>query len=267
MDNDMTEFFTDKHLDSDSPVVSDGKPQPVYGEVHSVSFSTLQDYERCPYKVFLAKGRGIPRVGNEYTERGSHCHELLEHYVMGELDVLPWDVFRSEIYHETLIESFRAAYLNDQCIPELKYSFTEDMKETEWEAPDMWLRGAIDVVVLLDGWKDIAIYDYKTGSNKSSAKHRDQLMLYALLMMIKYPEIESIKSAPIYLDHRQEPFLNNYNRNDLQLLWPRYHERLKRVTNTTEWIANPNRFNCNWCSYSTPQPEIGQEEPACMYHW
>lgn len=263
MDNDMTEFFTDKHLDSDSPVVSDGKPQPVHGEVHSVSFSTLQDYERCPYKVFLYKGRGMARLGNEYTERGSHCHEILEHYVMGELDEVEWDTFRSGDYHQKLIETFREGYANNQCITELKYAFDEDMNVIEWD--QAWLRGAIDVVVIQDD--KAIIYDYKTGSNKSTAKHRDQLMLYALLMFMLYPELEQIQSAPLYLDHKQEPFYNNYTRNDLELLWPRYYDRLKRVTDTTEWVANPNRFNCNWCSYSEPQPTVGQEEAACPYHW
>jgi len=138
------------------------------------------------------------------------------------------------------------------------------MKTTKWDAKNVWLRGMIDVVK----WESkthCTIYDYKTGSNQSAAKHRSQLMLYSLLMFIRYPKLETIEATPIYLDQRIDNFYTSYTRNDVDLFWPRYLKRLQAVTECQDFQPNPNGFTCKWCQHKIKQEGLGQTKPACEF--
>jgi RecB family exonuclease len=258
----MSDFFTNKHEDYPDPVET---TDPEFtGQVHSVSFSTLSTFEQCPYSVFLSKVQGIASKGNEASNRGSRLHELLENYVLGNTDEVNWKLFKAYDYHAPIIESFREAHSSKPkaCVPEYQLAFNKNMVKTKWDAKNVWIRAMIDVM-----WRKSSthavLYDYKTGSNQSAAKHRSQLMLYALLYMLRNPKIESVEVAAIYLDLKIDNFYTSYNRNDINLYWPRYHARLKQVTECREFKPNPNGFTCKWCEHKKIQD--GAKKPACAY--
>jgi hypothetical protein len=133
----MASFFSDTHLDSDAPLVDSSQPMPVEGRVKSVSFSTLSSFERCPYGVYLSKGKGIPSLSGAAADRGSALHQMLEDYVNGEIDEVTWSDMRAGDYHADLITLFRHEKERERCIPELKLSFKEDMSACKWDDTDM----------------------------------------------------------------------------------------------------------------------------------
>jgi RecB family exonuclease len=145
---------------------------------------------------------------------------------------------------------------------EYPLAFTKDLKSCKWDSKNVWLRAAIDVV-LRKSKKAVVLYDYKTGSNQSAAKHRSQLMLYALLYMLKHTNIEHVEVAAIYLDLKIDNFYTSYNRNDINLYWPRYYARLKQVTECREFKPNANGYTCRFCEHRTIQDKA--EKPACAY--
>ena len=260
----MAGFFTKTHENYPDPVT----PETITfkGRIKSVSFSTMSTYEQCEYAAYLSKVKAIEGVGSVAMDRGSLMHTALEMYVKGEWDEFDWSMFKSKTYHQDLIEKFRDQYLTNLCIPELKLAFHKNMKPVKWDAKNMWLRGAIDIVLWDDKTKkQCSIYDYKSGSNQSAAKHRSQLMLYALMMFIRYPELEFIRSAPIYLDHRASIFYTDFRRSDLNILWPRYLHRLQTVTKAKTFTPNPNGFTCRFCQHKKIQEDLNQTEPACEF--
>lgn len=255
-------FFTDKHQTVPEP---DGFSKPVFtGTIPSVSYSTLKNFEACQYHAYLDKVALIGRVSGPAADRGTHIHELLEMYVKGEFEEFDWSLVKSKGFHQRLVENFKADYLSGLCYPEIKFGFTKDMQPTDFETAK--IRGVIDQLNFLDIKKTQALlYDYKTGSDYAGAAHRDQLLLYVLVCFILYPDLQYIQSAPIYLDHRKPVFHNNYKREDLDILWPRYHERLMRVLDATNFVPNPNGFSCKWCPHKKIQPTLNQVEPACEF--
>tara|TARA_R110000803_G_scaffold79057_3_gene144497 strand:- start:25529 stop:26326 length:798 start_codon:yes stop_codon:yes gene_type:complete len=260
----MASFFSDTHLAHPEP---EQTPQILYqGQVQSVSFSTLSTFEKCPYAIYLSKVTGIPGMSGPAADRGSKLHEMLEDYVQGTRPDVNWSTMKSNDHYAPIIESFKEGYATGMVMPELKLAFTKDMIVTDWDKPDAWLRGAIDVTEYLNVKKTKAIlYDYKSGQDSMAAKHRSQLMLYALMMFIAYPELEEIKCAAIYLDIKKELFFTDFTRNDLDILWSRYQWRLQQVTECQNFKPNPNGFTCKWCQHKKIQPELGQTAPACEY--
>jgi len=258
----MSGFFTDTH--KDYPDAPKPEVEKFSGIVPSVSFSSMSTFEQCPYAVYLSKVCSIRGLGSPATDRGSKLHELLEEYVLGTTDEINWKQFKSGKFHAPIIDQFRELYQQDKCVPELKIAFTKEMQLTKWDADDCWLRGAIDVTTY-DTPQTAKIYDYKSGNNASAAKHRAQLMLYAMMLFLSQPEVQTIEAAAIYLDHKITNFYTSYRRSDVNLYWPRYQQRLARVTDCRDFQPNPNAFSCRWCQHKTIQEELGQVEPACKF--
>jgi RecB family exonuclease len=151
-------------------------------------------------------------------------------------------------------------------IPELKYAITKALKPTKWDSRTMWHRGAIDVVLFKDTKKtQAAIFDYKTGQMGKTVTHKSQLMLYALIMFILYPNLQDIQAAPIYLDHKVAPFYATFKRSDFDMFFPRWVSRFRQVTDATVFPARPNAFNCRFCQHKAAQPDLNQVEPACAF--
>jgi len=260
----MADFFTKTHEKYPDPVTRD--KIEFKGKIKSVSYSGMSTYEQCEYALYLNKVKSIEGIGSPAMDRGSLMHNALERYVNGKDEELNWSMFKAKYSHQDIIETFRDEYLTGLCIPELKLAFNKNMKPVHWVASNMWLRGAIDIVLWHDETKkQCSLYDYKSGSNQSGAKHRSQLMLYALMMFITYPELEFIRTAPIYLDHKVAIFYTDFRRSDLDLLWPRYLQRLQAVTKARTFTPNPNGFTCRFCQHKKAQEALNQTEPACEF--
>ena len=259
-------FFSDSHKLVPEPETQDYSY--CKGNIKNVSFSGLQVFESCPYHLYLDKVGLIPGSTNAAASRGSAIHDMLENYVNGTLDEteINWSLMKSNVYHQNLINTFRKDYEVGLVIPELKYAITKNLNPCKWDSKIMWHRGAIDVVLFKDSNKKQAVlFDYKTGSNNKTVVHKSQLMLYALMMFILYPQLEDISASPIYLDHKQDPFYSTFKRSDFDLFWPRWHARLSAVTEANVFPARPNKFNCKWCPHKAARPDLDQTEPACAF--
>jgi len=261
----MAGFFSNTHHKYPTPI-DPATPQIKYqGTIRSVSFSTLSTFEQCPYHVYLSKvhNGGCKPLGSTAMNRGSQIHEMLEAYVNGVSDKVTWSAMKSRKYYAPIIEEFRETRIKGLCFPELDLAFTKEMQKTDWMAPNAWLRGAIDIAVFNKDKTHCDIYDYKTGSNRSAVKHRSQLMLYACMMFILYPKLQTLRCAAIYLDHRSQPFFTDYHRQDLDLFWPRFKARLLKVTDAVEFLPNPNAFTCAYCSHKEIRTDLNHTKPLC----
>jgi hypothetical protein len=261
----MSNFFSNTHEsvpdDSDKNDYSYCK-----GSIDHVSFSSMTTYENCPYQLLLKNLHKLPRKSAPAAERGSKLHDKLEQYVKGDLDSFNWKSIKSGEYHRPLIESFREDYQIGLCHPEIQYGLTKKLKSCAFDADEVWHRGILDILTFESDAKHRAlIYDYKSGSSKSGAKHRSQLMLYALVSFMLYPTLKEIHTSPIYIDEKVPTFLTRFVKKDLELFWPRYSMRLNAVTDATVFPAKPSNMACRWCDFAHIDYDAGETEPFCGY--
>ena len=262
----MANFFSNTHEAFPVEIAPEPDLDFCAGSIDNISFSGLMKAESCMYNLFLSKVKGIGSVGGPAADRGSQLHNMLEEYVNGTTEQAAWGILKSKAYYVDLVEGFRKDYQNDLCIPEWKYAITKDITPTKWDAKDMWHRGAIDVVIFETSEQiRAAIYDYKSGRNTASVKHRSQLMLYAMMLFLFYPTLQEIRAAPVYIDHAAPIFYTSFQRKDYDVFWPRFRQRFLTVTDATHFPPTPSAYACQWCQHKKAQESLGQVEPACEF--
>lgn len=236
-------------------------PDEQSGLIKATSYSGVKQFEKCPHALYLNKIERVPMVGSPAMDRGSQLHLELEEYIDGTLDA-PTAAAK---HYPDLIDSFRKEYEVGKCTPEEKWAFNTHFEEVDWMAFNCWIRIILDVRVMHDK-HSASIYDFKSGKwDGDPAGHRSQLMLYALFTFLKYPELEHIRAAPIYIDHKKDLHYAEYTRADLETFLPNWLKRIKTVTMATEFPPKPSQWSCKWCQHCRPQEELKQEHPSCLY--
>jgi hypothetical protein len=114
-----------------------------------------------------------------------------------------------------------------------------------------WLRLKLDAMVMHSP-RTATVIDFKTGKKfGNEIKHGEQLQLYALTTFLRYPDLEEVFAELWYID---QPEGNNitskrYTRQQALMFKNAWTKRGLKVTTTTEFKPNPNRFSCQWCQY------------------
>jgi len=80
---------------------------------------------------------------------------------------------------------------------EMELAVTMGLAPCAFNAPDAWMRGICDVVIL--NGTTARVLDWKSGSNKYPDV--SQLTLMALLLFAHYPHVEEVKSALVFVKH------------------------------------------------------------------
>lgn len=202
------------------------------------SFSGLKDFINCPrqYHQVKVKQNFVKKV-TEQMLYGTAVHKALEDYVRDGTPLAKnYERFKDAV--DALMQ------IPGERHPELQMALTKDKIPCAFGAPDYWVRGIVDLLVL-DG--DTAyIVDYKTGS----ARYPDpkQLKLMALMTFAHYPEVNNIKAGLLFVMH--SVFIDEkYCREDIPKLWGAFEldtKRLEVAYETDNWPANPTPL-CGWC--------------------
>jgi RecB family exonuclease len=212
------------------------------------SFSGLKDFTTCPrqYNEVKIHKRFTKKV-TEQMNYGTVVHKALEDYVRDGIPLAKnYERYRAMVDPLLEIEGTRH--------PELKMALREDKTPCDFDAPDYWVRGIVDFLVI-DG--DTAyIVDYKTGS----ARYPDlkQLKLMALMTFAHHPSVRKIKAGLLFVAHNM--FIDeSYNKADIDYLWEFFTPSLTRLRiamDTDTWTANPSPL-CGWCPVTTCQYNKG----------
>jgi hypothetical protein len=208
------------------------------------SFSGLKDFVNCPRQYNEVKVKQNYTKGvTEQMRYGTDVHKALEEYVR---DGTPLPDFYTRF--KKTVDALKE--IPGEQYVEYKMALREDKSPCDFTAPDYWVRGIVDLMII-DG--DTAfVTDYKTGS----AKYPDskQLMLMALMTFAHFPEVKHVKGALVFL-------LNNafvtedYSRAKANSYWARFAPdvmRLKMAIDTDVWTPNPTPL-CGWCPVTTCQ--------------
>lgn len=216
--------------------------------IQSWSYSSLKQFEKCPYSQYLKRIKRVEQPEPEADSplvRGNAIHKEAEDFVSWETDKFP----KSLKKFEEEIKQLREMYEEGMITVEGEWGFDcgwEPCGFTEWGT--VWLQVKGDVVIQHDK-ETFTIIDYKTGKSwGNEVAHVQQGQLYAVALMIMYPDAQSIDVEFWYLDEGKKK-RRNYNRSKLIPLMANFDKRGQKMTQETEFKPKPNVMNCKWCSY------------------
>lgn len=226
----------------------------------SWSFSRLGDFDKCKKYYWLKHEQKVPEPERPLppgktehaNDRGSRIHDETEQFVRGN-GPFPREMkeFEVELLH------MRALFQVGRVSLEGEWGMDINWEPTDWKTA--WQRLKLDALVFASETEAVVI-DYKTGKRfGNEVKHGQQLQSYQLNTFLRYPKLEIVHAELWYPDVKE--LISQTFTRDQGLRFKRtFDERGKRLTNCTDWPANPNRFSCQWCPYGpdgTGHCEVG----------
>jgi hypothetical protein len=156
------------------------------------SFSSLKTFQQCPKKYYHTKvAKDVKEPDTTATLYGKAAHTVAEDNMR---DGTP--VPEKFAYMEPILEVLRRIPGERLC--EEKLGLTADLQPAEFDGENVWWRGIADLVILNEEKGLAHSLDYKTSK---SARYADtkQLDLVATGIFAKYPKIERVKSALVFV--------------------------------------------------------------------
>lgn len=223
------------------------------------SYSRLEVFEKCPLQAklkFLDKipepERPLPLGKTEHAnDRGSRIHDAAEKYVKGGVELIPeLSKFSAEF------NKAREMYEAGEATTEGEWAFTREWESVAWMSSNVWCRIKCDLVLFTDDGSAVVV-DYKSGKKYGNEiKHNEQMQLYVIGALCKYPELKKVTTELWYLDLDDLSTLTYTRAQGLSLV-PRYEDRMEKLTSCEDWPANPNKFSCKWCPYLNGPCTVG----------
>jgi hypothetical protein len=208
------------------------------------SFSGLKDFINCPRQYHEVKilQRFVKKVSQQ-MQYGTEVHKAFEDYARDGKE-LPkfYQKFKPQV--DALLDIPGTRYL------EHKMALDDALKPCEFDAPEYWVRGIVDLMIIDESDKTAFIVDYKTGSSRYADPK--QLKLMALMAFTHFPSLQKIKAGLSFVAHNQ--FIpEDYVREDIPVLWNAFKwdlERLNIAARDNNWPANPTAL-CRYCPVVT----------------
>jgi CRISPR/Cas system-associated exonuclease Cas4 (RecB family) len=202
------------------------------------SFSGLKQYVNCPKQYNEVKV--LQKYKQNITQQilyGQEVHKALEDYARDRKE-LPKYYKQFKTMVDVLLEIPGDKYI------EHKMALCIDKKPCDFNAPDYWVRGIVDLMII-DG--DTAfVIDYKTGSNKYA--DASQLKLMALMVFAHFEDVDLVRGGLLFVT--KNSFLpDDYTRDDSQKYWDEFAPSLRRLEYSFDsgvWPINPTGL-CKWC--------------------
>ena len=223
-------------------------PKAKFARLHAWSFSTYQQYLKCPFSVCLEKIQRHPGIEEKSPalERGTLIHSAAEAFVAstGEKPELIPELARSA----KRLADFRKA----KARTELEWAFTSSWTPTGWWDRDAWLRMKLDVLKEEKAPPLVHIVDYKSG--KIHDEHRQQRSLYGLgaLQMISLgalsTKLATVIAEHLYTDSGQQA-TERYTLKDLEPLKREWLTRTEKML-TDERFPTRTGHHCSWCRFA-----------------
>ena len=198
----------------------------------------MNTYETCPrqYKLTYVTPV-IPYQETEATIWGTNVHLALENYCRSG-DILTSEYIGFKPYADKILS------LSGDKHFEAEVALNAAFKPVEFSDPSAVLRGIIDVLVV-NGDKAL-VADWKTGKIRADS---DQLKLFALFAMKKYPEVQSVKTCYVWLKFGKTT-TEVYTREDLPSIIEHFMvktNRIKASYDNDRWIPKTSGLCRGWC--------------------
>lgn len=210
------------------------------------SYSSLKLYDQCARKYFhLRVAKDVKEPASEAMMYGTKMHQAAEDYMRDGTPLPPYLE-----YAKAALDKLREFPGERLC--EFKLGLTERLEPCEFDAPDVWFRGIIDLVILNHDTGEARIVDYKTGK---STKYADtgQLELMALGIFRHFPKITSVKAGLLFVVCNA--FIKvKYDAAMQPALWNKWLQQYVRIESSYEsnvWNPNPSGLCRKHCAVAS----------------
>jgi hypothetical protein len=205
------------------------------------SYSRWSTYDKCPKQLEYKFIQKLPEPPSTALERGSAVHADVAAYILGDLPVN--DPIPGWTYFEGLFRDLREM----SPLVEQQWGFTKQWAPTGWFGADTWFRSVLDAALIYaDGTADVI--DFKTG--KPSAGHAQQAELYAVSVVRRYPETQSVTVRFWYLDleQRGKESVFRFSRDTVPALLKVWSTRAEKMLSDKNLPPRPGT-HCQWCPF------------------
>lgn len=197
------------------------------------SYSSLTTYESCPARWKYGYIDNLPSQPSAAMVRGSRLHSVCEDYLNHKTPALPWELQKASLQIDDLKRKGAIA----------EAVWTLDKHWLPSDPP--WVKAIVDVHYVVN---DILhVLDFKSG--REYPEHRDQLELYALVGLYKYPLVKRAEYSALYLDTGHVSNDGALLRGDMMdhktVQWT---DRAKKLMEDDEFKPTPGG-GCRWCDY------------------
>jgi len=202
------------------------------------SFSSLNQYYTCPRQYDLQRNKQVIKFSESVeTLWGKEVHRAMEESMQEGLPM----VERFAAF-QPYVDKIKA--LSGERFVEWEFALTKSLTPTGFKDENAWCRGIIDVGVV-DGDRAL-VCDWKTGKVRPDS---DQLKLFAAATMAHYPNVQTVKTAYVWLAHGcTTP--ETYTRADLPKIWEHFIikvKHLERAYQHDKWTPKPSGLCRGWC--------------------
>jgi hypothetical protein len=207
---------------------------------HAWSHSSLKDFEGCARRYHEVKVlKKHPFTENEATRYGNKVHEAIEFYIRDNTPIPPEYAQFKPVVDALLKKPGRK-------LAEYEMALTVDLKPTNWKAPDVWVRGIADILIIDDDNLTAWVGDWKTGNDKYP--DREQLVLMSLMVFAHFPHIRKVNSALLFIV-KESMVKMQMQRRQAEQFWWKYRERTARLeASFANNVWNPTQTPlCGWC--------------------
>jgi CRISPR/Cas system-associated exonuclease Cas4 (RecB family) len=200
--------------------------------------TSLSDFETCPRRFYITRvSKQVREPQTAQLAEGNKQHKALENALKG-TEGLP----HAYKHYQPIIDRLRAAPGIKQA--ERDFALTSSFKPTGYWDKDAWVRGKVDVTIVLP--TSAVVIDYKTGKVKES---EDQAKLYAGVAFAENPACQEVRTAYIWLAHdKVSP--RTFTREDLPGIWQEFTGRVKRMehaASSNDFPPRPSGLCREWC--------------------
>jgi hypothetical protein len=156
------------------------------------SHSSLKTFQQCPKKYFHLKvAKDVVDKPHESALYGSAVHLAAEEHVR---DGKP--VPKKYSYMDPILDSLLKIEGEKYC--EIKLGLTQDLESCDFHAKNVWWHGIVDLLIIDPATGLAHMVDYKTSKNARYADTQ-QLDLMAVAVFARFPEVQKIKSALLFV--------------------------------------------------------------------
>ena len=205
------------------------------------SHSSLKDFEGCARRYHEIKVlKNYKFQETDATRYGTDLHKAAEDYLADGVVLPPQFAFVKDVLDVLDKKPGRK-------LTEHKMALTEKLHPCAWDAPDVWVRGIADLLIIDDENLTAWVVDYKTGNNRYP--DREQLVLMSLLVFAHFPHIRQVKSALLFVV-KNDMVKHNMSVDETKDEWQRYRERSARISACIDsGVWNPKQTPlCGWCA-------------------
>lgn len=204
------------------------------------SYSSISLFQQCPRKYYrLRVIKDIVEPPQEHLLYGSAVHKAAEEYVRDNTPIPEKFAFMKP--HLDLLKS-----VPGEKFCEYEMGLTREFEPCAFKAPEVWMRGIADLLIIKDD--KAKIVDYKTSKSSRYADTK-QLELLSLLVFKHFPQIKKVKAGLVFLV-AEDVVGADYDGENQKAIWSKWLPELSRLEKSYEadvWNPRPN-FTCkNYC--------------------